>query len=74
MKLEQINNQRKKIPMRRVIRSDGHEALIRSGTARRGNQVMDRRTYRIGSEGIEAEAGAAGDQRRSGEVYGEMGG
>ena len=35
---------------------------------------MDRRTYRIGSEGIEAEAGAAGDQRRSGEVYGEMGG
>jgi len=35
---------------------------------------MDRRTYRIGSEGIEKEAGAAGDQRRSGEVYGEMGG
>jgi len=34
---------------------------------------MDRRTYRIGSEGIEKEAGAAGDQRRSGEVYGEMG-
>lgn len=58
--------------MRRVVGSDGREALIRSGIAGGENRTMDRGTYRIGSEGIEAEAEAAGD-RRSGEVYGEMG-
>jgi len=59
---------------RRVVGSDGREALIRSGIAGGENRATDRGTHRIGSEGIEAEAEAeaAGD-RRSGEVYGEMG-
>ena len=71
VKLGRIKNQGK-TRTRRVVGSDGPEALIRSCIAGGENRATDRGTHRIGSEGIEAEAEAAGD-RRSGEVYGEMG-